>query len=392
MQQTNILPRTFDLIIFGATGFTGRQCVKYFHQHAQDSLRWAVAGRNLVELKKLAKIYDRPFVHADAELPETIDHLCSQTRVILSTAGPFALYSDLVVEKCIEHHTHYTDITGETPWIKSLIDRFHESASQQGTLIIPACGFDSVPSDLGVWLLAQRGEGLYEVDVAFSLKGGLNGGTVASALNIAEQGDTRLLAKRTLLCPEHHQLPEQPYDPKSVRWDTLRERWLIPFFMGPVNTRIVRRTAALLDYGKAFTYQEWMKMSSALKAKVTLGALGLFNQSLRSKLGRTLVKFLAPRPGTGPSEKEIEEGFVKAHFVNRDQDTLVNTLTLKINGDPGNKVTCESVCEVALALVANEQGSLGGVLTPMAGLGATLWNRLEHRGWEVTYEYGAINQ
>ena len=391
MNSESTLPRTYDLIIYGATGFTGQQCVEYLVQQAPPELRWAIAGRSEDRLIELSQSTERPWIYADAHDLDSIDKMCSQTRVILSTAGPFALYSEPVVEACVRHQTHYVDITGETPWIKSLIDRFHERASANHTVILPACGFDSVPSDLGVWLLKQRGHSLEEVDVAFSLRGGLNGGTIASALNLAESAEARLLGKRTLLCPDDHQLIEQPYDPRVVQWDPTRERWLVPFFMGPVNTRIVRRSAALLNYGEQFTYPEWMKMTSGVKARLTLGTLGLFNSSLKSWWGRKVIRLITPKPGRGPSQSTIDEGFVHAHFIHRREGVPQDVLTLSIKGDPGNKVTCESVCEGALALVNNEQSVSGGVLTPMVAMGDALWRRLQSRGWELGSQYGAVS-
>ena len=390
MYNTPILPRTYDLVIYGATGFTGRQCLKYIADHAPEGLRWSFAGRDQHQLKILGEEYQRPWLYAEANNLESIDKLCANTRVVLSTAGPFSLYSDAVVEACIRHQTHYVDITGETPWIKSLIDRFHAQAAEQKTVILPACGFDSVPSDLGVWWLAQREPSLGEVDVAYSLRGGFNGGTIASALTLAQSKSAYLIGKRTLLCPNDHTLPEQPRDPQRVKWDFDRQRWLIPFFMGPVNTRIVRRSAAILGYGPAFKYQEWMKMTSGVKARMTLGALGLFNSGLKSKFGRHMIKFLAPKPGQGPHPSKIESGFVRAHFIHRQNEKVMSEFTLSIQGDPGNKVTCESVCEAALALVANEQASVGGILTPSIAMGQSLWDRLEKKGWSISHQYGSV--
>lgn len=390
MHNIPILPRTYDLVIYGATGFTGQQCLQYIANHAPQGLRWSFAGRDKHRLKSLGEEHQRPWLYAEANDLESIDKMCANTRVILSTAGPFTLYSDAVVEACITHKTHYVDITGETPWIKSLIDRFHQQAVDQKTVILPACGFDSVPSDLGVWWLAQREETLRNVDVSYTLRGGFNGGTIASALTLAESGSGRLISKRTLLCPEDHHLPEQPRDPHRVKWDFDRRRWLIPFFMGPVNTRIVRRSAALLGYGPEFKYQEWMQMTSGVKARVTLGALGLFNSGLKSKFGRQMIKLIAPKPGRGPDPARIESGFVRAHFIHRQDDQVLSEFTLSIQGDPGNKVTCESVCEAALALVANEQAPRGGVLTPSFALGQKLWDRLEKKGWSISHQYGSV--
>ena len=385
------LPRTYDLILYGATGFTGRQCAHYISRYAPDTLRWAIAGRDQTKLVALSKVIERPWIVADANDEESINQMCAQTRVLLSTAGPFALYSESVVTACVEHHTHYVDITGETPWIKSLIDRYHERTVRSNTVILPACGFDSIPSDLGVWLLNERSTPLGEVDAAFSLRGGFNGGTIASAINIAESGQGRSLSKRTLLCPDDHTLTTQPYDPRAVLWDQDRERWLVPFFMGPVNTRVVRRSAALLGYGDRFTYQEWMKMTSGVKARLTLSVLGLFNSGLKSRWGRKVIRMFSPSPGRGPSEASIRDGFVKVHFLHRMEGRLLDSITLSIKGDPGNKVTCEGVCEAALALAAHEQICAGGVLTPMSALGSKLWQRLKQRGWSLQSQRGSVS-
>lgn len=388
------LPRTYDLVVYGATGFVGRRCVEYVYQNAPPRLRWAIAGRNYGQLEYLSSKYQRPMIIAEADDVEGLKSLAAQTRVILSAAGPFSLFSDHLVSACVAHRTHYLDISGETPWMHSLINRHHARAQQEGTVILPAAGFDSVPSDLGVWLLHQLGGPLEEVDVAYSLRGGLNGGTIASALNMAKQGDHRLMRRRDLLCPEGHTLAEQPRDPREVRWDPERGKWLIPFFMGPVNTRIVRRTASLIKggYGEHFRYLEWSPLRGALRAKIALGTLGLFEMGLRSRLGRNMIRVLTPRPGKGPSERAIEEGRMKAHFINRNAQGVVSALTLKAQGDPGNAITTQCVCEAAFALVAGEGTGEGGVLTPVTALGVDLWNRLQRVGWNLTSDYGELTE
>jgi short subunit dehydrogenase-like uncharacterized protein len=184
-----VAEREFDVTLYGATGFTGRQTVDYFSRHAPPGLRWAVAGRNREKLEALQS--GVPAVAADSADRVAIGALTARTRVLLSTAGPFILYSDGIVEACVEAQTHYVDITGEVAWVRSLIDRHHGKAAAEGTRIVPFCGFDSVPADLGVSLLAEQlGPGMIEAKGYFQVRGGgPNGGTIASAHQTYSSGD-----------------------------------------------------------------------------------------------------------------------------------------------------------------------------------------------------------
>jgi short subunit dehydrogenase-like uncharacterized protein len=170
-------PRDFDIILYGATGFTGRQTVAYFRKYAPPDLRWAIAGRNKGKLEALNA--QTEVLVAGSQNQSEIDALVARTRVLLNTAGPFALYGTGFVDACVRFGTHYVDITGETHWARMLIDRYHEKASADGTRIIPFCGFDSVPSDLGAMLIAGAlGPETSEVKAFFQMRGGLNGGTL----------------------------------------------------------------------------------------------------------------------------------------------------------------------------------------------------------------------
>ena len=187
--------RPFDVILYGATGFVGRQTARYFAEHA-PGVRWAVAGRSANKLKALAARFAQAnpgIVVADADDAEALDALAARARVVLSTAGPFARYGSELVAACVRHGTHYVDITGETPWIRRMIDLHHIAAVKNGARIVPACGFDSVPSDLGGWLVAnalreQHGEACASVKACFSMRGGLNGGTAASMMSALDDG------------------------------------------------------------------------------------------------------------------------------------------------------------------------------------------------------------
>jgi short subunit dehydrogenase-like uncharacterized protein len=263
--------RAYDVVLYGASGFVGRQTVAYFAQHA-GHLRWALAGRNEARLKQAreaagAGAAKAGLVVADAADDKALAALAAQTKVVASTAGPFALYGSALVAACVAHGTHYCDITGETLWVRAMIDRHHEQAAEQGTRIVPCCGFDSVPSDIGALLVAEAvkregGERCISVKACHSIRGGLNGGTLASLLNIAEAGELDRLGDPFLLNPEGP-LPADRRahaDPLAPRHDSDFDAWLAPFVMAAINTRIVRRSVALAGarsaYAPGMVYQE----------------------------------------------------------------------------------------------------------------------------------------
>ncbi len=245
--------REYDVILYGASGFVGKQTVRYFQEHTRPGeVRWAIAGRNREKLEAIALEVgiDVDILVADSRDETAIDALVSKTRVLLNTAGPFALYGDNIVDACVRFGTHYVDITGETPWVKRLIDRYHEKAVAEGTRIIPGCGFDSVPSDLGTYLVVnylreQLGTSCKNVKAYYTASGGFNGGTLASGFNlydsgqIAEVGDPFLLDGPVEHSPEEIQKNRDPLFPE---YDGDINSWIAPFFMGPINSRVVSGT------------------------------------------------------------------------------------------------------------------------------------------------------
>ena len=265
---------TYDVVLYGASGFVGRQTVRYFAERVRlDEVRWAIAGRDRHKLEsvRLEVEIDVDILVADSYDRTGIDSIVSQTRVLLNTAGPFALYGDAIVDACVRYHAHYVDITGETPWVKGLIDRYHVRAAADGTRIIPCCGFDSVPSDLGTYLLVRHlqrelGVNCTQVKAYYQMAGGFNGGTLVSGLNIYDRGELNQVSQPFLLNPPESTPTdvERHRDPISPQYDENIETWVAPFFMGAVNTRIVRRSCALSEqwqepYGMKFSYQEYLK-------------------------------------------------------------------------------------------------------------------------------------
>ena len=389
--------RKYDLILYGASGFTGRQTVEYCKQFAPAGLRWAIAGRNRSKLDGV-NLAGADVLVAHAQDDGALDSLARQTRVVASTAGPFGLYGTKLVAACVRNRTHYCDITGETPWIRQQIDRHHAQASADGTRIVPGCGFDSIPSDFGAWLTcrhlpdAQHSEPS-SVSAYFRVGGGINGGTLASLFHMLETNQLVISRDPFLLDPDPaaHTADQRSRnaDPTGVRYDAQLKKWVGPFLMGSINTRVVRRTQALL--GTHFDYQEYSKYGSSRTARTVSIAGNVFESIAATGLGRRILKRLLPKPGEGPSEKVMNEGFFECEFIASDKNGARVRGILKGQGDAGNRITVKCLCESAFLLANLGAGNTevkpfagGGVLTPVTGLGGDLVDRLAKAG--ITFE------
>lgn len=397
------MTRPWDLVLFGATGFTGRQAAAYLHAHAPEGVTWAVAGRNEAKLKA---VVDGLGPEVGVEVVDGADaaavtRLASSARVIASTAGPFARYSDLLAKACAEQGTHYCDITGESPWVASLVARDHDAAKASGARIVPMCGFDSIPSDLGVWMMAKHlseahDERTSEVITAFGGgAAGLNGGTLASAILMAESGQRSKLANPALLMPAD-QRPEGRLAsaPQSLlQHDVLGQ--LGPFVMAPINTQVVYRSVALARGASAdpsrfasdFRYAEYLRHPSRGRAvMVTLG-LAVADQLLQRGWGRGLLRRFGPAPGEGPSEAAMDAANTTCRFVATGSGGATAYGRMFCPGDAGNRATVLMLCEAALCMVQDRFAHAdGGVLTPSVALGQGLMDRLRAAGmlWEAS--------
>jgi short subunit dehydrogenase-like uncharacterized protein len=388
--------RKYDIVLYGASGFTGRQTVAYCKQFAPRGLRWAIAGRNRSKLESVNSAGADVLI-ADAQDDSALNTLAAQTRVVATTAGPFSLYGTKLLEACVRNRTHYCDITGETPWIRQQIDRHHMQAAADGTRIVPCCGFDSIPSDFGAWLITRRiREELQSectsVTAYFRVGGGFNGGTVASFLHMMETNQIAVARDPFLLDPDPAaHTPEERArnaDPAAVRFDTEVGKWVAPFLMGSINTRIVRRTQALL--GPRFDYQEYSKFDSARTARTVLIGGKVFETMAASGIGRRIIKGLLPKPGEGPSEKVMDGGFFQCEFVAVAKNGKRMRGIFRGQGDAGNRITVKCLCESAFVLAQAQMRSsdvkplTGGVLTPVTGLGEALVGRLVKAG--ITFQ------
>jgi short subunit dehydrogenase-like uncharacterized protein len=394
--------RAYDVVLYGASGFVGRQTVAYFAQHA-GALRWALAGRNARKLEQARGDAKAGLIVADAADADALAALAAQTKVVLSTAGPFALYGSALVAACVEHRTHYCDITGETPWVRGVIDRHHAQAAADGTRVVPCCGFDSVPSDIGALLVAdavkrESGERCVHIKACHSIRGGLNGGTLASLLNIAESGALDQLGDPFLLNPEGPLPADRSAhaDPLAPRHDSDFDAWLAPFVMAAINTRIVRRSAALAGtrsaYAPGMVYQEYLRtgrgpLGAALAAGMA-GGIGVGVVGMRSGVWRAAMRKLLPAPGQGPSARAMDNGSFRCELIGESANGTQVRGRMAGRGDPGNRATTLFVCEAAMALAGDLRklpggASRGGVLTPASALGLPYARRLAEAGMTV---------
>ena len=388
------MEKDIDIIIYGATGFTGKLCVKYF-QSLNTTVTWAMAGRNLIKLQKVAEDHQAKveILLADSDDESALDNLTSRARVILSTTGPFHRYGSKLVASCIKNNAHYVDITGENFWVKGLIDKHHAEASAKGIRIIPSCGFDSIPSDLGAFFSAQAvGKPIKRIESFHSYEGGASGGTLETMFSMGELDLGDDLTNPFLLNPEDSYSDKQMQlssDKVGIAKKPEINAWSGPFIMATANTRVVRRTEALLalrqeSYGSDFTYQEHAFHKSWWSAAKSLVLTGLSVLVLLSPLKR-LVKPFLPKPGEGPSESVQENGWFDCKFIVEADDGTKAVFNMNGKGDPGYKVTSKLVSECALCLIEDQDtlpggSEYGGILTSASGLGESLIARLKRVG------------
>lgn len=395
--------REFDVVLYGASGFTGKQAALYYAANVpRDQVKWALGGRSRDKLELVraglgAGFEDLPLVVADSSDMDALRTLANRTRVVQSTVGPYAKYGEPLVRACVEAGTDYVDITGETPWVRHLIDNYHARAERKGVRIINFCGVDSIPSDLTSYLMVreaqeQLGEDITSTLGLFSLRGGgLNGGTLASMINMLESGQFEHAEKPYLLNPGEEQIRSQPKDQKGLRWDPEFWTWTAPFVMAPVNTRVVRRSEALYrqsgqPYGRDFTYQEAMWIDELLPTtSLAVTGVGMvMEEILKLPSVVNLLKKYGPQPGDGPSEEVMENSSLSCWFRARSKSGHMVKGHFFSKGDPGNRVTVKLLSESALTLI-HEREALpsafsGGVLTPATGLGEPLIARLRAAG------------
>ncbi len=404
--------REFDIVVYGATGFVGRLTAEYLAR-AGGPARIALAGRSPAKLEAVRATLGEaaqswPILTVDADRPSTLDEMAARTRVVVTTVGPYSKYGLPLVAACAAAGTDYADLTGEAMFVRQSIDAYHKQAVDTGARIVHACGFDSIPSDMTVYELFRRarqdnvGDLLDTNFVLRGFSGGVSGGTIASMIEVfrASSGDpdTRKLLEDPYTLtqdrgaePELGAQPDLPWRRGTEIAPELAGVWAAGFVMAMYNTRIVRRSNALLDYayGRRFRYAEYMSVGPSITAPV-VSAVATAATNATAALGsrffrflpRRLVERLAPKPGTGPSEQVREQGWYRVETYTTTSTGARYVATMSQSGDPGYKATAVMLgeCGLALALDRDKLPELFGVLTPAAAMGDALLARFPGAG------------
>ncbi|CAI8322114.1 MAG: Putative trans-acting enoyl reductase [Cellvibrionales bacterium UBA7375] len=393
--------KTLDIILFGATSFVGKITTQYLLNEVGigKGVTWAIAGRSLGKIKQLKnqlgpEAENIPIIVADSSDSASLTKMCQQGRVILSTVGPYALYGESLVEACVHNGNDYCDLTGEAYWIKKMLDKYQLRAEKTGARIINCCGFDSIPSDLGVYFLqqaSQRQFGTVCKDVKLrvkAMKGGVSGGTVASGIEMAkavkkDPALRRKMGNPYLLCQSQTSRVKQPRILKPT-FDKDFNAWSAPFIMETINSRVVLRSNSLQQHDDCedFTYGEAVLTGKGRQGYfrawgITLG-LGGFGLAAKNKLLRFLIqKFLLPKPGQGPSPKQQENGFFDLRIIGKNNQ---QSLTIKVTGDkdPGYGCTAKMLTQAGLCMAFDigKTELSGGFWTPATAMNDKLIIRL----------------
>lgn len=398
--------RPFDLLLFGVTGTLGRLAAEYLAAHAPPGLRVALAGRNAAKLEAVRRTLgptarEWPLLTADSGDAASLEHLARQARVVCTTVGPYAKYGLPLVEACVRNGTHYADLTGELDFMRESIDRYDARARSQGIRIVHGCGFDSIPSDLGVYMLHEYLRGLgnsgrmkHTTFAVEAMRERPAHGTLASMVAISERlarnrDLARLYADPHALSPERtreQDLAELP-GPTRPRFDASLGEWTLPWVMASTNTRVVRRTNALLGhaYGRAFQYREVVGLPRGLR-DVAYGAamMGMwwFTRALRWAPLRHLLARWVAKPVREPATRKPGRGYFRIRLEAVSEEGM--RLTGLVSGlrPPGTEESANMLVQVGLglALDAERMPARSGVLTPVSALGPVLLERLRAAG------------
>ena len=391
----------FEVIVYGASGFTGRLVAEHLMQTygVDGPVRWAMAGRSRDKLRDVATAIgapmNTPLIAASTSDAAALDALVHRARVVITTAGPYQRYGEPLLSACARNGVDYVDLCGEPNWMAQMIARYDEVAKESGARIVFSCGFDSIPFDCGVWFLQQEamrrfGAPCRDVRARVrKMKGGFSGGTVASLLATVDAVKNnpalvKLMADPFALSPQR--MAPQP-DSEHVQHDADVASWSAPFVMAAINTKNVHRTNALTGYayGQDFTYSEMIMTGDGAEGRERARAMASQAKTQTMLLGfpptRALLRtFALPKPGQGPSKQERETGMYDIVFAGHTADGQALRASVRGDMDPGYGSTSKMLAEAALCLSDTpRENTPGGVWTPAAAMGDTLVQRLDER-------------
>lgn len=396
----------FEIVIYGATSFVGQILCHYLTEEYQDpDLKWAMAGRSKSKLNQVRLSLGKPHASirclvAEADDEQALRQICQQTKVVISTVGPYALYGETLIKVCAETGTDYCDLTGEPQWIRRMIDRYEVTARKTGARIVHCCGFDSIPSDLGVYFLQQialKQQGHYCQQVKMrvkGLKGGASGGTIASMVNVYKEAAKDKHLRKELsdlysLCPPSADARPSQHE-VAMEYDQDFESWVGPFVMAAINTRVVLRSNALLEpaYHRNFLYDEGMltgdQSAGKKRARKTATGTKLMTIAMAVPPLRWLALKFLPKPGEGPSPEEQRSGFFDLRFIGYNEQEQAISVRVTGDRDPGYGSTAKMLAQAGICLARDIPGDRlqGGFWTPATAMGKRLIRRLiDHAGF-----------
>ena len=379
-----MINKEFDIVVFGATSFVGKILCNYLaNEYTEPNLTWAMAARSEKKLNKLKVSLGEnaaaiPLIIADSSDEQALQSMCEKTELIISTVGPYALYGELLVKICCQLGTDYCDLTGEPQWIRRMISQYEDDAKRSGARIVNCCGFDSIPSDLGVKFLqdhAQRHFGSYCDVVKLRvkvLKGGASGGTIASGLNLYKEASADPEIRKEMrdpysLCPTGHACTAHQHN-VAVEFDEDFDSWAGPFIMASINTRVVLRSNALLDghYDENFKYDEALLTSATNKGekaakRISIGTKVSMFMMAFAAMRWLAARFFLPSPGEGPTPEQQLKGCYDLRLLGRTPQG--GRVRVKVTGDrdPGYGSTAKMLAQAGLSLRRDvDEGEVGG--------------------------------
>lgn len=375
--------REFDVIVFGASGYTGKLVAEYMGKEYgnDESISWAIAGRNkdkLSSVKKDLNLNERvSIIEVDSTNKDSLDSMTSSAKCILTTVGPYQLYGSSLVQSCSENGTDYVDLTGEPGWMYEMINAHQDTAKKSGARIVFSCGFDSIPFDLGVYFVQQAAQEKYGKPAKHvrgrvkAMNGEFSGGTIASLgatmATLKEKPELIQVLSNPFSLTEGFEGPAQ-LDDSKVLLDEKLNMWVAPFVMAPINTKNIHRSNALLGhaYGEDFCYDEMMIAGEGEEGKQIADAMNSSNPMGGDNL---------PQPGEGPSKESREQGNYEVLFF---ADFDEGSIDARVTGDmdPGYGSTSKMIAESALCLVQECEDLSGGMYTPAPAMGEKLIKRL----------------
>jgi short subunit dehydrogenase-like uncharacterized protein len=374
--------REFDVVVFGASGYTGKLVAEYIQSEYGEngSVKWAIAGRNREKLEGIREelgCADLSILEVDSNDQDSLNAMTSSTKCVLTTVGPYQLYGSNLVQSCAKNGTDYVDLTGEPGWMYEMINAHKETAQASGARIVFSCGFDSIPFDLGVYFVQQAARDKFGKPAQHvrgrvkAMNGEFSGGTIASLgatmATLKKKPELIKVLANPFSLTEGFEGPAQ-LDDSKVLLDEKINMWVAPFVMAPINTKNIHRSNALLDhqYGEDFCYDEMMIAGEGEEGKQIADAMTSANP-----MGGDNV----PQPGEGPSKESREQGNYDVLFF---ADLGEESIEARVTGDmdPGYGSTSKMITESAICLIQDCSDLPGGIYTPAPAMGDKLIHRL----------------